>query len=144
MSDQPHVPPHGESSPNGPLAARKSILIVDDDVEFAEALRPYLEDQGFEVDTASDGMIALGKIVARDYSVIVCDMIMPNMSGDKFYYQTERVRPHLLANFLFITGYHKDPRINAFIEDVSGLVLGKPIPLNVLMEGIRAVLDRQN
>lgn len=143
MSDKPYIPPHGERTHNldsvAKWAARKKILIVDDDQGFAEVTRLYLEENGYEVEWAGDGVQGVKKIMVNDYSVILCDMIMPNLAGDMFYTAVERVKPHLCKRFLFMTGHHKEPRVDEFIKRVRGLILFKPFQLHVLMESIQAI-----
>ncbi len=143
MSQKPYIPPYGEKNHDldtqARWAARKKILIVDDDVAFADVTRLFLEENGYEVDTAGDGVQGVKRIMVNDYSVIICDMVMPNLAGDMFYLAVERVKPHLTKRFLFMTGHHKDPKVDEFIKRVRGLILFKPFQLHVLMETIQAV-----
>ena len=57
------------------------ILIVDDEQGIREVLREYLELEGYEVDEAVDGMDAIRKAKARDYDMIVMDVMMPKLDG---------------------------------------------------------------
>ena len=143
MSEKPYIPPHAERTHDldtaAHWAARKKILIVDDDVAFADMTRLFLEESGYEVEVASDGVQGIKKIMVNDYSVIICDMVMPNLAGDMFYLGVQRLKPHLTKRFLFMTGHHKDPKVDEFIKRVRGLILFKPFQLHVLMETIKAV-----
>ncbi len=120
-------------------APRKKILLLDDDVALADLTRMILENNGYEVETASDGVQGIKKIMAGDYSVILCDMVMPNLAGDMFYLAVERVKPHLCKRFLFMTGHRGDRKIDEFIRKVRGLILWKPFQSHVLIESIQAV-----
>ena len=57
------------------------ILIVDDEQGIRDVLREYLELEGYEVDDAADGMEAIRKAKAKDYDLIVMDVMMPKLDG---------------------------------------------------------------
>src|SRR5271165_5716503 len=105
---------------------RKKVLVLDDDIAFIDLTRTILETNGYEVETAADGVQGIKKIMASDFSVILCDMVMPNLAGDMFYMAVERVKPHLCKRFLFMTGHRGDRKVDEFIRKVRGLILWKP------------------
>jgi CheY-like chemotaxis protein len=88
--DGPGEPPHIKrrlpqwgpdgTSPKPPGARR--ILVVDDDPDVRESLRQWLEDEGFQVASAADGMEALA-ILRREPGgwLILLDLLMPRMDG---------------------------------------------------------------
>ena len=55
----------------------KEILLIGQD----EALKPWLETNGFEVDTASDGQEGLAKVRAKRPHLIMLDVILPKLDG---------------------------------------------------------------
>ena len=61
-----------------------SILIADDHIGLREAYEILFIKEGFTVDTAQDGKEALQKANAKNYDLILLDMLMPNMSGMDF------------------------------------------------------------
>jgi DNA-binding response OmpR family regulator len=124
------------------LEARKKVLILDDDAAFADSTRLLLETNGYEVDWAADGVQGIKKIMAHDYAVILCDMVMPNLAGDMFYVAVERVKPHLCRRIVFVTGHQGDRKVDEFIRKVRGLILWKPFQSHVLIETIQA-LDKR-
>src|SRR5688572_4846730 len=70
--------------PSGPPYPERSllpILVVDDDVRMRQAIQWTLEDEGFLVDTASDGRQALACVARRHPALIVLDMILPDIDG---------------------------------------------------------------
>ena len=147
MSEKKHfyIPPVEKTYALGEVAQaapRKKILIVEDDVTFVDLTRAILEKNGYEVEAASDGVQGIKKILAGDYSVILCDMVMPNLAGDLFYMAVERVKPHLCKRFLFMTGHRGDRKIDEFIRKVRGLILWKPFQPHVLMESIQAIEEK--
>ena len=124
------------------VTVRKKVLLLDDDMPLAELTRKILEENGYEVETVADGVQGIKKIMINDYSVILCDMVMPNLAGDMFYMAVERVKPHLCKRFLFMTGHQGERKIDDFIRSVRGLVLWKPFKTHVLMEAMQAAESR--
>ena len=57
------------------------ILLVDDEIEITEINKKYLEQGGYDIDVASDGREALEKYKRNKYSLIITDIMMPNMDG---------------------------------------------------------------
>jgi CheY-like chemotaxis protein len=129
-----HVIGKGEESAHG-----RKILLVDDDASLVDLTKIILEENGYEVETACDGVQGIKKILASDYSVILCDMVMPNLTGDMFYTAVERVKPQLCKRFLFMTGHQGDRKLDEFIRKIRGLMLWKPFQAHVLMESIQAI-----
>jgi len=57
------------------------ILIVDDDSEILNTYQDYLNQHGFEVETACDGVVGLEKLRREEFDVALVDINMPNMNG---------------------------------------------------------------
>ena len=57
------------------------VLIVDDERAIRNSLGEILTDEGYEVDTAEDGAVALEKVGKEKFDVIFCDIKMPGMDG---------------------------------------------------------------
>ncbi len=119
-----------------------NILLLDDDVELADTLKLLLESRNFIVTTAHNGVGGLREAMGMDFDVIICDMMMPTMPGDMFYLAVQKVKPHLCARFLFVTGNGDDPRTNDFLQRADGLVVFKPVPSDELLQMISLVLQR--
>lgn len=60
------------------------LLIVDDEPSLLDAMRAFMSDAGYSVDTASDGVEALEKSSTDDFDVIITDVQMPRMDGLEF------------------------------------------------------------
>ena len=59
----------------------KTILIIDDDLAFSEMLSEILKDEGAEVCVANDGVAGLTKAEEVQPDLIMCDVMMPRMTG---------------------------------------------------------------
>jgi DNA-binding response OmpR family regulator len=117
----------------------KRILVVDDIEDNVSLLQVILTEEGYEVDTATDGKSALAKVEASPPDLVLLDAMMPKMDG---YEVTRRIRQNKKLPFipiLLITAH-----INA--DASQGLDLGandfirKPIDYDELMARVKASL----
>jgi two-component system, OmpR family, response regulator len=58
-----------------------NILIVDDDPHIRELVRVFLQNEGFDIAEAADGLEALAKLEALKADLVILDVMMPNMDG---------------------------------------------------------------
>jgi two-component system alkaline phosphatase synthesis response regulator PhoP len=63
------------------MNARKRILVVDDEPDYASIVQANLEKEGFEVDVAYDGAEGIEKVKANPPDAIVLDVMMPEKDG---------------------------------------------------------------
>ena len=57
------------------------VLVVDDDPEIVDAVGEALQDDGYLVETATDGATALKRVLEAPPDLIVLDVRMPNLNG---------------------------------------------------------------
>jgi CheY-like chemotaxis protein len=120
---------------------KKSILVLEDDEAFCDLLRSHLlEDASFEVVCVTNGADGLRQILATDFDIILCDLMMPTLPGDMFYLAVERTKKHLCRRFIFMTGHKRDPKWAGFISKVSVPVMEKPFALADLLSTIQTLL----
>jgi CheY-like chemotaxis protein len=124
---------------SGPMPT-KHVLVVDDDIELALTYQALLQVHGYRVSTAGDGVQALKLVQNGDVDAILCDLHMPELTGDLFYVEVGRARPHLLKRFIFITGNADDPLYETFLKNAKAPVLNKPISIDHLLGKLRSVL----
>src|SRR4051812_21181559 len=62
----------------------KRVLVVDDEQSILELLQSLLEDEGYEVETAADGREGLAQLGRAAVDLILCDIMMPFMTGLQF------------------------------------------------------------
>ena len=113
--------------------------MVDDEAIIAELIRDVLTGDGYDVDTASDGLIALECIGRCGYDLILSDLRMPGLDGLGLYRELEQSRPELVRRFVFITGTSEHTDYRGFIDDVKVPVLTKPFDM---MNLVRVVQTR--
>ena len=126
--------------PNGSVD-HQHVLIVDDDIELVLTYQALLQIHGYRVSTAGDGAQALKLVLNSDVDAVLCDLNMPELSGDLFYLETARARPHLLKRFIFVTGNANDPLYATFLKKVKAPVLAKPVSIDHLLGKLKAVFS---
>lgn len=124
-------------------AHKKRVLIVEDDLELVRIYENLLGGFQYEVSTATDGVLALKRILSEDVDAILCDLKMPALDGDLFYSAVERAKPHLCNRFIFITGAGDDPKYHSFLSQMKSPVLRKPVHPATLLQELRKLLASQ-
>lgn len=115
------------------------ILIVDDEPKTGDYLRKGLAESGFVTDVARTGCEGLNMAIAKDYDVVVLDVILPDMDG---WAVLKQLRMHKKTPVLFLTARDE------VADRVKGLELGaddylvKPFSFAELLARIRTLLRR--
>ena len=118
---------------------RRRVLLLEDRDDFREVLRDHLAFRSFEVTSVPSGVEGLREIMNGAFDLIVCDMLMPKVGGEMFYWAVTRVRPATAPRFIFFTGHQNNPAINFFLRRVNATVLTKPFHLAELDSAIHDV-----
>lgn len=79
------------------------VLLVDDEVQFVEALAQRLEARGFQIDTALSGDHAVSLVQSKEVDVVILDVLMPNKSGIDTLRELKRIKP--LVEVIMLTGH---------------------------------------
>ena len=78
------------------------------------------------------------------FDIILCDMLMPRMGGEMFYWAVTRVRPATKKRFIFFTGHKNNPAIEFFFKRVNAKILFKPFQLAALDSAISDVIRKMS
>ena len=121
------------------VAAKKRILLVDDDFEIIESMRMLLEAKGHEVLVASDGNQGLVMAEREDPDLMILDMMMPKRSGFLVLEKLRRSRPVPLK-IIMITA-NEGSRHKAYAE-MLGVddYIRKPFAMDRLLESVEKLL----
>lgn len=117
---------------------KKTILLIEDDMDVLGMMVRHLEHQGYNVITAGDGMEGLKKLESEDYDLVITDIVMPYVSGVGVVAAIKSKKPHIPV--IAVTGYGKEPEAAA-MEKNADMVLAKPVKISVLNEYVRELLD---
>lgn len=114
-----------QSRETNPARASARILIVDDDRPVAAAIA--LELSHYDVVVADSGREALDILRRdKDFDVVLCDLMMPEVTGMDVFETLRTEDPTLLDRFVFMTGGAFTARARAFLAQVSNERLEKP------------------
>ena len=127
-----------EAKPSA-LAPTRKILLLEDRSDYRNVLREFLLSGSYQVTSVPSGIDGLREIMKGRFDVIICDMMMPNMGGEMFYWAVTRVRPAAHESFIFFTGHKNSPTIEFFFRRIKARVLYKPFPLSVLDAAINEI-----
>lgn len=116
------------------------ILLVDDDPDILESLRDWLLREGYAVDVAGDGGLALARATAEAYDVVVTDLRMPGLDGLALLDGLERLTPR--PRVIFLSGQAtKADAIAALREGRSFDFFEKPLrEMGAMSEAIARAL----
>ena len=119
--------------------AAARILLVEDESSLAETVRYALEREGFSVDVARDGRVALDRFHEGEPDLVILDLMLPTVSGLDV---CRRIRASSMVPIIMVTA--KDSEA----DKVAGLELGaddyvtKPFSVRELVSRVRAHLRR--
>jgi PAS domain S-box-containing protein len=107
-------------------ARRRRVLVIDDEPTLAAMIRRVLS-RDCEVDLASDAREGLSRLESgAEYDVILCDLMMPDVTGMDLYADVAVRHPGLERRFIFMTGGAFTPRATDFLAQVPNRRLEKP------------------
>jgi two-component system alkaline phosphatase synthesis response regulator PhoP len=121
---------------------QETILIADDEQNIVDLARMYLEKEGFRVKRAGDGARALDMIDRSPPSLLVLDLMLPEVDGWEVCKRVRASRTHGDLPILMLTARDED------IDKIIGLELGaddymtKPFNPRELVARVKAILRR--
>lgn len=123
-------------SENTETRPRHRVLVVEDDPAIRRLVEKLLTRHGIDIDVASDGRIAIDMLGRRDYSVMVLDLMVPELNGFE------------VIDFLRATGKHIPVAVVSAVSqqaldrldlDIVKLIISKPFDVNEFTRGVLAL-----
>jgi len=125
----------------------RTVLVVDDEPDIRFYLKTILENAGFGVMLASNGKQALDRVKERKPDVISLDLVMPRMSGLKFYQYLQKNPEKADIPCVILSAHGKDDfgskdlaRLQAEGADRPVYYLEKPVKPSVYVNTIREAM----
>ena len=121
---------------------KNKVLLVEDDTNFGQVLKNYLELKDFVVELCRDGILGLAAYRKERFDICLLDVMMPNMDGFALAEEIRNVDPEVPLFFLSAKSLKEDI--------LTGYKLGaddyitKPFDSEVLLHKIKAVLNKPN
>lgn len=119
---------------------RYKILLVEDDTNFGQVLKNYLELNDFIVELARDGILGLAAFRREKFDVCLLDVMMPNMDGFTLAEEIRNVDPDVPLFFLSAKSMKEDI-LNGYKLGADDYIT-KPFDSEVLLHKIKAILKR--
>lgn len=118
------------------------VLIVEDERHIADGLRFNFEAEGYEVDTAEAGQVALEKLGGSGFDVLILDVMLPDIDGFQVI-RTLRDRGDFIPTLMLTARDRPEDVIHGF-EAGADDYLTKPFELAVLSARVRGLLRRRD
>ncbi|MGD8389072.1 MAG: response regulator [Desulfobacteraceae bacterium] len=116
------------------------ILVVDDDAKLAANLLEYLSRLGYRAEAAHNGKEALELYAQGDFTVVVTDLMMPEMDGMELLSSIRKVDPDALV--IMLTGYGTiESAVNAIKAGAFDYIT-KPLKLQEIEVTIQRAMER--
>ncbi len=115
----------------------KKILVVDDNTDFCSNIKDILELEGYEVNVANDGKIAIDLISRSSFDLILMDLIMPGMDGVTTIKSIRQ--KNIKIPVLVITAWGEEAVVQSAMEAGANNAINKPVDFKLLF----SLLDSQ-
>jgi len=117
------------------------ILVIDDESSIRNTLRDILDNEGYKVDDAEDGIEGLKLVNSKKYDVILLDIKMPRMDGLEVL---EHIMKITDTPVVMISGHGTIETAVEAIKKGAFDYIAKPLDLNRLLITLRNALDKSN
>jgi two-component system cell cycle sensor histidine kinase/response regulator CckA len=118
----------------------RCILLVDDEQAMQDLGRELLEDEGYSVLLANNGVEAIDIYREKSSTIdlVILDLVMPNMDGGQVYVSLKAINPALKA--FFCTGFVSDQLIASLLQEEKLQVVSKPFRPEQFLRTVREVI----
>ncbi|MDR3599861.1 MAG: response regulator transcription factor [Desulfosporosinus sp.] len=115
------------------------ILLVDDEKKIITVLRAYLQQEGFEVSTAINGLIALTMFKENPFDLLILDLMLPGLSGTEICQEIRKISS--VPIIMLTAKVEEEDRIRGLSIGADDYIT-KPFSPREVVARVRAVLRR--
>jgi signal transduction histidine kinase len=126
----------GIRAPSQGSAFHARVLVVDDEPLVGKSLRRALRDHDVVIATEGEEAVRLLSSGER-FDVILCDLMMPEVTGMDVFERVKKVRPDVADAFVFMTGGAFTPRGRAFLDGIANEHVEKPFDVQIIRSIVR-------
>jgi len=109
------------------------VLVIDDEPLVASAARRLLA-RVHAVEVVHSAQAALATLDCSSFDAVLCDLMMPHMTGMELHAQLAQSRPELAERMIFLTGGVFDTEAERFLAEHARWCMGKPFEPAALLE----------
>jgi two-component system cell cycle sensor histidine kinase/response regulator CckA len=126
-------------SPGKPIKQQGNILLVEDNRQVLNLAREILTSRGYNIFIAENGKTGLEilKTCSEKIDLLLTDVVMPKMNGNKLYEKAREFNPHIKV--LFMSGYNEESLPYSFDKDKD--YLRKPFTLDNLISKVSHLIN---
>jgi signal transduction histidine kinase len=133
-----------QSSPVPHGLRRARVLVIDDEPALCQIVKRVLSPE-HEVTTTGDARFALQLLASEaDFDVVMCDLMMPEMSGMDFHAKLIETAPEFADRVIFLTGGAFSSRAAQFLEHVTNTRIDKPFDPGVLRQAVAKAIAKRD
>jgi DNA-binding response OmpR family regulator len=125
----------------------KDILIIDDDPMIRNLVKSILENEGYTINMAEDGLQGIEHIAAQarpvKYGLIILDVVMPGMNGLEVLSKLKESSDTSKIPVLMLTGESKAEDIMSGYSTGADYYITKPFTRQQLLYGLNLVLNKE-
>ncbi|MDF2802517.1 MAG: DNA-binding response regulator [Anaerocolumna sp.] len=119
----------------------QNVLVVEDDLDIQELLQDFLQEAGYKVELANDGVEAVSMFTAKHYDLILLDILLPKING---YGVCELIRKQSQVPIIMLTALGSEANQVKGLDLQADDYITKPFSMPILIRKIAAVLRRSD
>lgn len=122
------------------MAEKNSILVIDDEKRMCDSIKVLLSNIGYEVDTAENGRVGIDRLKAREFGLVITDLMMPELDGFAVMKYIKENCPNTLV--IVITGYASvESAVRAIRSGAYDYIL-KPFDFEIIKISVERAWDK--
>jgi CheY-like chemotaxis protein len=134
----PHSRVEPQVEPRRLPSRRARVMVVDDERALAQAIGALLRtEHDVEVHTEPTGALRMLEESAEPFDMVLCDVLMPRLSGIELYVRIRAARPEYGDRFVFMTGGALDDGARMLIAESASPLVQKPFDIEQILALVR-------
>jgi len=126
------------------MSEKKRLLLVDDEKDFSNSLKLYLEMENYDVHVANSAGDALKCVENNTYSLIISDVMMPAVDGYELRRKLRSIDATRKTPIIMLTAKEADVNALKEISDGATSFIMKPFEHTILLAEIKHLVTREN
>lgn len=119
---------------------KKQILVVDDEKLICDMLENVRSATGYQIETSTDPAVALEMCGAREYDLVISDVIMPSMTGLELMNSVLALEKQQHPVFIFMTGSAPEDVLSELKATNVYEVISKPFKISLVVDTVTRAL----
>jgi PAS domain S-box-containing protein len=125
------------------MSKKKKILIIEDDTVLRENISVFLNEEGYLVNVAADGLSGVNMAMSLIPDLILCDITMPGMDGLELFKTIQQIKATSAIPLIFITAKAEKEDIRTGMQLGADDYITKPFDFQELRQTIKIRIDKQ-